>query len=213
MNVLTEIPLFPLSAVLFPNSKLPLYIFEERYKILINKCLKSSEEFGIIFYSENRLSETGCTAIVTELTSKAENGEMNIIVTGIRKFTLTEYYTIPDGYLTGKVCFTEEKSYGINETLLRDCVINFNRLAELVYKGSVSLIDPEDIKWKSGNNYVSFKIAEKCGINLLERQKLLEMDNENTRLEYLMNFLEKILPEIEKAGKISDIIKSDGYLE
>lgn len=213
MNVLTEIPLFPLSAVLFPNSKLPLYIFEERYKILINKCLKSSEEFGIIFYSENRLSETGCTAIVTELTSKAENGEMNIIVTGIRKFTLTEYYTIPDGYLTGKVCFTEEKSYGINETLLRDCVINFNRLAELVYKGSVSLIDPEDIKWKSGNNFVSFKIAEKCGINLLERQKLLEMDNENTRLEYLMNFLEKILPEIEKAGKISDIIKSDGYLE
>lgn len=213
MNVLTEIPLFPLSAVLFPNSKLPLYIFEERYKILINKCLKSSEEFGIIFYSENRLSETGCTAIVTELTSKAENGEMNIIVTGIRKFTLTEYYTIPDGYLTGKVCFTEEKSYGINETLLRDCVINFNRLAELVYKGSVSLIDPEDIKWKSGNNFVSFKIAEKCGINLLERQKLLEMDNENTRLEYLMNFMEKILPEIEKAGKISDIIKSDGYLE
>lgn len=213
MNVLTEIPLFPLSAVLFPNSKLPLYIFEERYKILINKCLKSSEEFGIIFYSENRLSETGCTAKVTELTSKAENGEMNIIVTGIRKFTLTEYYTIPDGYLTGKVCFTEEKSYGINETLLRDCVINFNRLAELVYKGSVSLIDPEDIKWKSGNNFVSFKIAEKCGINLLERQKLLEMDNENTRLEYLMNFLEKILPEIEKAGKISDIIKSDGYLE
>ena len=213
MNVLTEIPLFPLSAVLFPNSKLPLYIFEERYKILINKCLKSSEEFGIIFYSENRLSETGCTAIVTELTSKAENGEMNIIVTGIRKFTLTEYYTIPDGYLTGKVCFTEEKLYGINETLLRDCVINFNRLAELVYKGSVSMIDPEDIKWKSGNNFVSFKIAEKCGINLLERQKLLEMDNENTRLEYLMNFLEKILPEIEKAGKISDIIKSDGYLE
>ena len=41
------LPLFPLQVVLLPNAVLPLHIFEERYKQLINECLGGEKEFGI----------------------------------------------------------------------------------------------------------------------------------------------------------------------
>lgn len=40
--------LFPLSAVLFPHLVLPLYIFEERYKLMVNKSLADSAPFGVV---------------------------------------------------------------------------------------------------------------------------------------------------------------------
>ncbi len=42
------IPIFPLNLVVFPDSKYPLHIFEERYKILLQKCLTDNSGFGIV---------------------------------------------------------------------------------------------------------------------------------------------------------------------
>ncbi len=42
-----ELPLFPLNTVLFPGMKLPLHIFEERYKLMIDKCLEGDRTFGV----------------------------------------------------------------------------------------------------------------------------------------------------------------------
>ena len=44
-----EIPLFPLpNLVLFPHVAVPLHIFEERYKLMINRCIDQSEVFGVV---------------------------------------------------------------------------------------------------------------------------------------------------------------------
>ncbi|MBI2951278.1 LON peptidase substrate-binding domain-containing protein, partial [bacterium] len=49
MNEPLEIPLFPLNVVLFPGMTLPLHIFEERYKLMINECHEEESEFGVVY--------------------------------------------------------------------------------------------------------------------------------------------------------------------
>src|SRR5947208_1282197 len=56
------LPLFPLEVVLLPEEPLPLHIFEDRYKRMINDCLKAKakekgqQEFGVIFVKHELLA-------------------------------------------------------------------------------------------------------------------------------------------------------------
>jgi len=45
-----KLPLFPLQSVFFPGETVPLHIFEERYKLLINDCRTEAITFGIPVY-------------------------------------------------------------------------------------------------------------------------------------------------------------------
>ena len=43
-----KIPIFPLPLVLLPGEKLPLHIFEAKYKKMVEYCLKHNQKFGIV---------------------------------------------------------------------------------------------------------------------------------------------------------------------
>ena len=47
--MLTELPLFPLSAVLLPHGRMPLQIFEQRYLDLVRETLRSDSQFGVVW--------------------------------------------------------------------------------------------------------------------------------------------------------------------
>src|ERR1041384_3749142 len=82
------LPLFPLKVVLFPRTDLPLHIFEERYKEMIGDCLAGGSEFAIVLVLEEGLASTGCTATVTQVIRKFDDGRMDILVRGGRRFDL-----------------------------------------------------------------------------------------------------------------------------
>ena len=44
-----SLKLFPLNLVAYPTKVVPLHIFEERYKTLINDCISSDQEFGMVY--------------------------------------------------------------------------------------------------------------------------------------------------------------------
>ena len=50
---MARVPLFPLNLVLFPNQTLPLHIFEERYKQMLQRCLRERIPFGIVLIRDN----------------------------------------------------------------------------------------------------------------------------------------------------------------
>jgi len=210
---MTVIPLFPLNVVLFPDSKLPLYIFEERYKKMINDCIAEQTSFGINFFSNNHLYPTGCFAKVDQLVSRSENGEMNIITKGLDRYKIITYEMSKNGIYTGYVNMITDCSPDFDKEKMNTTVSLYNSLVEIVYKGSVKKIDLSEIKWLSENRSVSFVMAEKCGLSLIERQNLLEMDKEDTRLNYILNYLEEVMPKLKEADKISNIIKGDGYIQ
>jgi Lon protease-like protein len=45
----SELPLFPLSAVLLPFGRMPLQIFEPRYVDLVRDCMRTSSPFGVVW--------------------------------------------------------------------------------------------------------------------------------------------------------------------
>ena len=94
MDKWTSLPLFPLSTVLFPGMVLPLHIFEERYKLMISRCLEEERPFGVLLIREGREVgggalpyEVGTTALIAGV-SRLEEGRMNIVTIGSERFRL-----------------------------------------------------------------------------------------------------------------------------
>jgi Lon protease-like protein len=103
-----ELPLFPLNTVLFPGASLPLHIFEERYKQMINQCLESRSPFGVLLIrsgSEVRAPaepfEVGTTASIVHV-QRLQEGRLNVVCVGGQRFRVVR--TIDDQpYLVGEV--------------------------------------------------------------------------------------------------------------
>jgi uncharacterized protein len=92
------LPLFPLSTVLFPGMRLPLHIFEERYRLLVAHLRTQSEpqRFGVIAIRKGRevgadgitaLYEVGCVATVRQITPHAD-GRFDLSTVGTQRFRL-----------------------------------------------------------------------------------------------------------------------------
>jgi len=103
-----ELPLFPLNSVLFPGAMLPLHIFEERYKLMIGRCLQSGSPFGVLLIrSGNEVGEAtepfevGTTARIVRV-QHLDEGRMNLVCLGERRFRLLRKLR-ETPYLVGEV--------------------------------------------------------------------------------------------------------------
>src|ERR1044071_7765441 len=91
-----QIPLFPLpNLVLFPDVMLPLYIFEPRYRQMINECVANSEAFGIVQLlaseeTEETIARVGVSARVIQV-ERLEEGRMNILCAGEARFRILHF--------------------------------------------------------------------------------------------------------------------------
>jgi Lon protease-like protein len=85
-----EFPLFPLGIVALPGELIPLHIFEERYKTMMNECLRDEKEFGIVWLSDDGLREIGCACAIERVLERMEDGRMNLLTRGTRPFRVVE---------------------------------------------------------------------------------------------------------------------------
>jgi Lon protease-like protein len=94
----TDIPLFPLSAVLMPYGRLPLQIFEQRYLDLVRSCLRSDTGFGVVWIrrgaevaargsADPELGDYGTYARIVDW-DQLPNGLLGITVEGSERFEL-----------------------------------------------------------------------------------------------------------------------------
>jgi Lon protease-like protein len=96
---MTQLPLFPLGAVLLPGGRMPLRVFEPRYVDLIGDCMKQGTEFGVIWIREGsevvsapesampRLAQLGTAARIVDWDS-LPGGLLGVTIEGTRKFRL-----------------------------------------------------------------------------------------------------------------------------
>src|ERR1700730_9981931 len=76
--------------VALPGELIPLHIFEERYKTMMNECLTSEKEFGIVWLADDGLRDTGCACEIERVLERMEDGRMNLVVRGTRPFRVVE---------------------------------------------------------------------------------------------------------------------------
>ena len=204
----TWLPLFPLNVVLFPRSALPLHIFEERYKTLINECLERGTPFGVQLAGSSGMAEVGCSANVTTVTRRYDDGRMDIVVGGGQRYRLLRTDAGSAPYLMGEVEYFGEPDEPVDRELARSTVDLFNTLIALAFGGKAALIGVD--RCEPG---LSFAIAQKSGLDLSRRQELLEIAGENDRLRMLNAYLKELIPRLQHQGEIERLIKNDGYLE
>ena len=120
---LVELPLFPLNLVLFPGMRLPLHIFEERYKTMISNCIERKTPFGVLLIKEGLEAggpaepfRIGTTARITQNT-QLEGGRLNILTIGERRFELVDIVS-SSPFMVGNVRFLTEDPGEVSEHLL-----------------------------------------------------------------------------------------------
>src|SRR5258708_3631382 len=122
MRLADLLPLFPLDLVLFPETPLPLHIFEPRYREMIGECLREKREFGVIRALvdqtedaadetgrvKHRLADCGCTAEIIDVLRTYPDGRMDILVAGRRRF---EVIAVDDSrsFFRGEVRFVKDE--------------------------------------------------------------------------------------------------------
>src|SRR5215510_13824779 len=116
-----EIPLFPLpNLVLFPHIVVPLHIFEERYKLMINGCIDRDYFFGSVLLrgdqeTEEMIHRVGVTARIVEV-ERLDQGRMNILCEGETRFRV-QRFTQQTPFWKGSVEVFDEKKHQAAESL------------------------------------------------------------------------------------------------
>ena len=209
-----EIPLFPLpNVVLFPNIILPLHIFEERYKEMINTCIGGLEPFGLLLLREGAQEETektihraGTLARVIEV-ERLEAGRMNILCQGETRFRVSRFIADEASYWKGDVEFFEDEAIDIDRVQpLYEEVCQLYRKAfklgaQLSTSGNTELELPES------PSELSFMISYVLDISFEEKQKLLEMKSTEKRLQDLLIHIDEVTRKLEQQLAYKAIVK------
>jgi Lon protease-like protein len=202
---LTEIPLFPLNVVLMPGTPLPLHIFEERYKQMVDECLESEAEFGMILADESGTRRVGCTARIVELVQRYEDGRMVILVEGSRRFELNNILT-GKSYYVGEVEYLEDGPGEDVTALAEECIALLERVIEAATEGSVGIeIEPP-------YRNLSFAIAGRIEFDLETRQGILELPTEKERLTKVKELLTEAAERLERDKAAREIAETNGHL-
>ncbi len=206
-----RIPLFPLAIVLLPQSQVPLHIFEERYKRMVDECLENGTFFGVNFIEDSKLHSIGCTARVAEIVKRYPDGQLDIITEGIRRYQIVSVdNSDPNDLLYAQVKWITDRDEPMDTELAGEAITLFHELCEVAYNGTIDSLDISE--WVQDDRLPSFAIAQKSGLEADQRQALLGITSENERLSILRNFLSQLLPKVKELEKINDLIRNDGYI-
>ena len=196
-------PLFPLGLVLLPGELVPLHIFEERYKLMIGECLEQESEFGIIWLSDDGLKEVGCSARITRVLERFDDGRLNILVEGTQPFRLTR--RIEDlPYPAGHVESLADEGEAEAEALERAR----SRYADLVEEVTESRPEPDAlVKLDAYGRAATLEVAPAA------KQTLLELRSESGRLEQLEELFAEALQRIRMAERAAERASGNGHLK
>lgn len=203
-----SIGLFPLHIVLFPGASYPLHIFEERYKELVSESMRARRPFGINLVDGGRMFEVGCRVLVTRILKEYPDGRRDVVVTGSARYRVTAVRPNERLFLTADVALFDDVVEVRDREVMQAAIELYNELVDRVYGVAEEKLHAEE--WWENNP--SFRIAQKSGLDLLVRQRLLEMQSENERLDFLARHLRTILPKIRQIDQIRTLSRNDGYL-
>ena len=186
-----ELPLFPLNSVLFPGATLPLHIFEERYKKMVNLCLESNSPFGVLLIrSGSEVDEAaepleiGTTARIVRV-QHLDAGRMNLICRGEQRFRLSRRVS-ETPYLVGEVEPLQSiDGEGQEVTDVADTVTALFAEYHRLYL-AVSNQWTRQIGMPGAPGELADFVASRMAVDSLTKQRLLEELSVRRRLEMEM---------------------------
>lgn len=183
------IPVFPLSAVVFPGEEFYLHIFEPRYKQLVNEARIDGTVFGIPYVDKGENQGLGVLVKVKTVFSEYPNGEMDIAVEGVGIFELEEITDpMPDKLYSGAIINRLETE----EPVLKDLLTVRPLLMEYL-----QLKKGEPVKLAANRPYTSYDAATLLNLPVEKKYFFISLPDEHSRIVWLRNEL-RILMQARK---------------
>jgi len=185
-----NLPIFPLGAVLFPGGVLPLKVFEARYVDMTRECMKAGTPFGICLIKEGGEVGSpavphaiGCLATITDWDME-QLGVLQIKTRGLQRFRILSSRVQANGLIRAATQpIADDPVTGVRMEFA-GCMI---LLKALLPKVPADLIpEPHDF---DNAAWLSNRLSEVLPIPALAKQKLMELENPDARLEIIHKYL------------------------
>jgi Lon protease-like protein len=199
-----ELGLFPLGIVLLPTERLPLHIFEDRYKELIGECIEHGTEFGLVYADDQGIRDVGTRARVAEVLTRFEDGRLNVLVEGGDRFRLDE---LTDGraFTTGHVTAVDDDEEAAEHGVVQEAMRTFGMLRELT-GSDVDVPDPE-------SPHLSFALAAKVELPPGEKLALLREQSERRRMEMVQELLAEAVLTAQRVRRAAKRAATNGRVD
>jgi len=199
-----RLPLFPLNVVLLPGADMPLHIFEPRYRQMVRDCLETKSPFGMVLALPNGMAGTGCTAEIVEVTNRYGDGRCDILAIGRAPFRVVELF--PDEpLLRGEIDYLEDRPVPANPHVFRELIALYETCHTLIFGDY-----PRDCD-QDARTEVSYRIACKLPMDLLWKQRVLELRSEAERQERLVAYLREWAPHLQKEDTLRARAAGNGH--
>lgn len=186
------------NCTLFPHGGLPLFIFEPRYRQMLEEALEGSCFFAVArLLGEETRSPADCSSPVGTIglvraSREQEDGTSQLLLHGVMRVKFTGWHTdkpYPCATIEPRPCFfePEHQAQGAMKTLRGAVEDAIRELPEDVRKGVLGLIDRADTP-ELMTDIVSQQFVHDADL----RQRLLEMDSVGDRIPLLCDYLRRV---------------------
>ena len=171
-----NMPLFLLNIVAVPKERIPLHIFEPRYKRMIKDSIKTGDPFGIVLKDDKGVKSIGCSVKIIRVLKEHPTGEYDIIVQGQQCFRIKDKVQENDQLWIGKVTYLEDQE-SVPADLLEK---TRDQYLHILLKLGLN----EDMERHMSKDR-SFDFIEFINLPNKIKQQLIETNDENQRLEII----------------------------
>jgi Lon protease-like protein len=194
-----KLRLFPLNTVLFPGMRMPLHIFEDRYKTMIRECIEENAPFGVLLIKSG--SEVGAGAVPYEVGTTArvlqveylDDGRMNIFTIGEQRFRVVNF-TTSHPYLQGEVEFIDQEAAdGASDLLPKARAMFAEYLKTYMALGNQWI---REVDLPEGAGEAGDYIAARTDVPPHLKQELLEQLSPSQRLRRELEIITEELPDM-----------------
>jgi Lon protease-like protein len=204
-----ELGLFPLPLVLVPTERIPLHIFEPRYRELIGECAETDGEFGLVLATgDGAVHEIGTRARVAAIIETLDDGRLNVVVEGGDRFRLLELIG-GRSFQTGLVEDVLDDDEPVDEDDAERAIKVFRDLAAAAESDvDVPDADSPDLVWE---------LAARVDFGVEPKQEILASTSPPDRMRRLVELLQISLDAVrleqvlrERAGQNGRVTPQNG---
>lgn len=197
-QIIYDVPIFPLNTVLFPGMPLPLHIFEERYRIMVDDLRRGDNRFCVSLIDEGQ--EVGgyaepyrvaCLAEVVHL-QDLRDGRFLLVAVGVERVRILTLDRLVKPYLTGSIELWPDEPEAVDPRLMQKATRLYLQYSHYVMK----LAGQEEDKMTAPTepDILSYLMAATLQVDAPVHQDLLEIPGCGKRLQTEADMMQTELP-------------------
>jgi len=194
--------IFTLGMVLVPGERVPLHLFEPRYRQLFADCVLENTPFVLRFADESGPAPIGCTARFDEVLDRFEDGRITVVIVGVNAVEIGDSV---DGrlYDCAECTTLIDAPTPSDPALAARATQRFEELAAAVTGSAQSPAHDDEIPW-------SYVLAAHIGLAAELKQELLVTRDESVRLEMMIAALDAEIAHVRRADLAAERAPTNG---